>query len=101
MIATQRNNFPKLHNAAWPGVVGKGDGGEPPIDIDTMLDLTAAADDTVDSYSHGMQQKASLAAALMHDPKVLVLDEPTVGLLRGRYLPVPRREGAMWAIADL
>ena len=34
----------------------------------------------IDSYSHGMQQKASLAAALMHDPKVLVLDEPTVGL---------------------
>jgi len=51
--------------------------------IDELLktfDLTAAADDTVDSYSHGMQQKASLAAALMHDPKVLVLDEPTVGL---------------------
>jgi ABC-2 type transport system ATP-binding protein len=45
-----------------------------------VLDQTAAADDTVDSYSHGMQQKASLAAALMHDPKVLVLDEPTVGL---------------------
>jgi ABC-2 type transport system ATP-binding protein len=45
-----------------------------------LLDLTNAADDTVDSYSHGMQQKASLAAALMHDPKVLVLDEPTVGL---------------------
>lgn len=45
-----------------------------------MFELTAAADDTVDSYSHGMQQKASLAAALMHDPKVLVLDEPTVGL---------------------
>jgi ABC-2 type transport system ATP-binding protein len=45
-----------------------------------MFDLTEAADDTLDSYSHGMQQKASLAAALMHDPKVLVLDEPTVGL---------------------
>jgi len=45
-----------------------------------ILDLTAAGDDTLDSYSHGMQQKASLAAALMHDPKVLVLDEPTVGL---------------------
>ena len=45
-----------------------------------VLDLTEAADNTVDSYSHGMQQKASLAAALMHDPKVLVLDEPTVGL---------------------
>jgi ABC-2 type transport system ATP-binding protein len=45
-----------------------------------MFDLTGAADDTVDSYSHGMQQKTSLAAALMHDPKVLILDEPTVGL---------------------
>ncbi|MEO6807939.1 MAG: TIM barrel protein [Isosphaeraceae bacterium] len=38
------NTFPKLHNAAWPGVVGKGDGSEPPIGLDTMLDLTAAAE---------------------------------------------------------
>jgi len=38
------HNFPKLHNAAWPGVVGKGEGGEPPIDLDTMLDLTAGAE---------------------------------------------------------
>lgn len=45
-----------------------------------MFDLIAAADDTTDSYSHGMQQKTSLAAALMHDPRALVLDEPTVGL---------------------
>ncbi len=45
-----------------------------------MFDLTAAADDTTDSYSHGMKQKASIAAALVHDPKVFILDEPTVGL---------------------
>src|SRR3954469_10414007 len=38
------NNFPKLHNAAWPGVVGKGPDSEPPIELDTMLDLTAAAE---------------------------------------------------------
>ncbi len=36
--------FPKLHNAAWPGVVGKGEGSEPPIGLDTMLDLTSAAE---------------------------------------------------------
>jgi len=43
-MSTHVNNFPKLHNAAWPGVVGKGPGAEPPIDLDTMLDLTAAAE---------------------------------------------------------
>jgi ABC-2 type transport system ATP-binding protein len=45
-----------------------------------LFELESAADDTIDSYSHGMQQKAALASALIHDPKVLVLDEPTVGL---------------------
>jgi sugar phosphate isomerase/epimerase len=42
MSHTHQN--PKLHNAAWPGVVGKGPDSEPPIDLDTMLDLTAAAE---------------------------------------------------------
>src|SRR5260221_3261729 len=37
------HSFPKLHNAMWPGLVGKGPDSEPPIDLDTMLDLTAAA----------------------------------------------------------
>ena len=38
------NNYPKLHNAAWPGLVGKGSpGAEPCIDLDTMINLTAAA----------------------------------------------------------
>ncbi|MEX0929427.1 MAG: TIM barrel protein [Balneolales bacterium] len=38
------NNYPKLHNAAWPGVVGKGSEEEPFITLDTLLDLTAAAE---------------------------------------------------------
>jgi sugar phosphate isomerase/epimerase len=44
MPAAHTNNFPKLHNAAWPGLVGKGPDSEPPIDLDTMLDLTAVAE---------------------------------------------------------
>lgn len=38
------NNYPKLHNAAWPGLVGKGDDSEPPISLEKMLDMTAAAE---------------------------------------------------------
>lgn len=38
------NTYPKLHNAAWPGVVGKGPDSEPHIELDKMLDLTAAAE---------------------------------------------------------
>ena len=39
------NNYPKLHNAVWPGVIGKGpDADEPFIDLDTMIDLTASAE---------------------------------------------------------
>lgn len=40
------HKLPALHNAMWPGLVGKGPDSEPPIGLDTMLDLTAAA--TVD-----------------------------------------------------
>lgn len=43
MSGAHVNNFPKLHNATWPGVVGKGPDSEPPIDLDTMIDLTANA----------------------------------------------------------
>src|SRR5947209_3112350 len=39
-----KNTYPALHNAMWPGLVGKGADSEPPIDLDTMLDLTAAAE---------------------------------------------------------
>ena len=43
MSAKNSHNYPKLHNAMWPGLVGKGsDGAEPVVDLDTMLNLTAA-----------------------------------------------------------
>jgi sugar phosphate isomerase/epimerase len=45
MSNSHSNNYPKLHNAAWPGLVGKGpDADEPAIDLDRMLDFTAAAE---------------------------------------------------------
>src|SRR4029453_15729729 len=37
------HKWPAIHNAMWPGLVGKGPDSEPPIDLDTMLDLTANA----------------------------------------------------------
>ncbi len=46
----------------------------------SLFGLADAADNTTDTYSHGMRQKTSLAAALVHDPQALILDEPTVGL---------------------
>jgi hypothetical protein len=45
MADTHSNNFPKLHNAAWPGVVGKGaPDSEPIIALDTLLELTSKAE---------------------------------------------------------
>ncbi len=44
------------------------------------LDLLEAADDLIETYSHGMRQKVSVAAALIHDPALLMLDEPIIGL---------------------
>ncbi len=44
------------------------------------FELTASLGDTISSYSHGMKQKLAIIAALIHRPKLLILDEPFVGL---------------------
>lgn len=44
------------------------------------FDLTTAADDLIGGYSHGMKQKTALCGVLIHEPRLLFLDEPTVGL---------------------
>ena len=45
-----------------------------------MFDMESKLNDTIDSYSHGMKQKIVLISALAHDPKILIMDEPFVGL---------------------
>ncbi len=44
------------------------------------LDITSSLGDLISSYSHGMKQKVAIISALIHQPKLLVLDEPFVGL---------------------
>jgi ABC-2 type transport system ATP-binding protein len=44
------------------------------------FDMTGFLDDLVETYSHGMKQRLVFASALLHDPTVLVVDEPMVGL---------------------
>jgi sugar phosphate isomerase/epimerase len=39
-----KHKFPAVHNAMWPGLVGKGPDSEPPIALDTMINMTAAAE---------------------------------------------------------
>jgi len=59
------------------------DGGDAPDRIDTALELVELddrADHKAGGYSFGMKQRLGIAAALLRDPKLLILDEPTTGL---------------------
>ena len=44
------------------------------------FELTQALAEPISSYSHGMKQKLALISALIHDPKLIIMDEPFVGL---------------------
>lgn len=46
----------------------------------SAFEITDALGDLISSYSHGMKQKVAIISALIHKPKLLVLDEPFVGL---------------------
>jgi ABC-2 type transport system ATP-binding protein len=46
----------------------------------SLFEMDAWAADLIESYSHGMKQRLVMSAALLHEPKVIVVDEPMVGL---------------------
>lgn len=60
--------------------VGKKEREERIADYSKRLELTANLGDLIGSYSHGMKQKLALISAFLHKPRLLVLDEPFVGL---------------------
>jgi ABC-2 type transport system ATP-binding protein len=49
-------------------------------EVIALFDMDEFVDDLTERYSHGMRQRTVFAAALLHEPKVLIVDEPTVGL---------------------
>ncbi|CDX01466.1 ABC-2 type transport system ATP-binding protein [Desulfitobacterium sp. LBE] len=81
---------PKLYGklSAWEFLKLIGDLYQIPKDVSRkraemlmeMFGLLDRADELLEGYSHGMRQKVVLASALIHQPKVILLDEPTVGL---------------------
>ncbi|AEP92225.1 ABC transporter ATP-binding protein [Bacillus subtilis] len=65
--------------------------------IENMLEtlkLSKDGNQLIKSYSHGMKQKLSIAAALIHQPKILILDEPLTGidLISGKTIRMLLRE---------
>ncbi len=50
------------------------------IELLELFGIDDVADQLVENYSHGMRQKLSFASCFLHDPKIVIVDEPWVGL---------------------
>ena len=63
-----------------------------PTALKILKDFSLAewADELVESYSHGMKQRLIMSAALLHDPEVIIVDEPMVGLDPAAIMMVKR-----------
>ncbi len=78
--------YEKLSGCEFLEFVGKLHGLEQPrlaqkiAELLDHLELTSWKDELIDSYSHGMKQRLVVCAALLHEPKILVVDEPMVGM---------------------
>jgi len=62
----------------------------------TLFEMDKWAGDLIESYSHGMKQRLVMSAALLHEPKVIVVDEPMVGL-DPKYPHAWHRRGDVWS----
>jgi len=60
--------------------IGEGEFNEKSEKILKQFSLDHWSDELIESYSHGMKQRLIISAAILHDPKVIVVDEPMVGL---------------------
>ncbi|MFO8009087.1 MAG: ABC transporter ATP-binding protein [Candidatus Brocadiia bacterium] len=60
--------------------VGKAETSRRIAELTELLDMTDFLDDPGESYSHGMKQRVVISSALIHEPEVIVIDEPMVGL---------------------